>query len=147
MCIVRRACDDMLFQKNECRRSHSIYSIGGVLCQNRQGHELMCTNSYTIHAVNVGGGVVTDRRMIEYEPDDGSSVIVQDEFNTKVNHNVIEDIEDQDRLLYGTFGEGNARGDEHNQCIFYLLRVVDSGHYELAIRTMEPKYDTGGKRV
>ncbi len=59
----------------------------------------------------------------------------------------IEQVEDSDKKLYGfySFGKGNRR--DKGQCLHYSIKVEEDGQYEMALRTIEPKYQNVGERV
>ncbi len=87
-----------------------------------------------------------DRRRIVYG-EDNDEVVYQDDFNTKVDRENIDNVKDQDKFLYGTFVSGQANGNEKGQCLYYPMRVVETGLFEFSIRTMEPDYQDIRKRV
>lgn len=89
-----------------------------------------------------------DKRQIVYSAD--QKTIYEDRYNTKrdyENDNVIDEILDVDKGLYGSCVIGVANGTDFGQCLRYVVQVEEDGSYELGFRFLEPEYDKIGKRV
>ncbi len=82
MCIARRECEQMSFEESDCRRANSFYSIGGLLCHNRESVQTNCENGKTIFAVNINGEPHTDKRDIFYMADNDE--LYEDNYNTRL---------------------------------------------------------------
>lgn len=141
-CLERRDCGNLDL---ECQRKQSFYSYGGVLCRSKEGQEDCRKISKRLVAVNVAGESTIDRFGIVYERE--SKSIIEDTSNTKVNRNEIEKFQGPDKFLYGTVASGQPNGEAKRQCLYYPMRVVENGLFELSVRTMEPDYELTGKRV
>lgn len=136
----------MSFNEGECRRANSFYSIGGLLCHNRELIQTNCENGTTIFAVNINGDQRTDKRDIFYVAD--SDALYEDMYKTRMDGNEnIEQVEDEDSDLYGNYAYGEASGRDKGQCLFYSSKVEEDGEYELAVRALEPIYLQVGRRV
>ncbi len=146
MCIARRECEEMSFKESDCRRANSIYSIGGLLCHNRESSQTNCESGTTIFAVNIAGKQHTDKRDIFYMAD--SAALYEDLYKTRMEDSrIVNQIEDEDKNLYGSYAFGEGNGKDKGQCLHYSIKVEQDGDYELAVRTVEPKYKRVGERV
>lgn len=145
-CISRGTCSEMVFAANQCRRKNSFYSVAGVLCYHNK-NEANCGSGVTLSGVNIAGEAHQDKRGISYTA--GRDAIYEDDYITmKEDNTTLEDIKDVDNKLYGSYALGKGSGQkDFGQCLYYLVRVAEDGQYELALRTVEPKYRKPGQRV
>lgn len=134
-----------MFEKHECRRENSYYSYAGFLCRQTK-EEMNCGDGVTLFGVNIGGGMHTDKRHIIYSAD--KDAVYEDTYNTKRDYdNIMNQILDDDKPLYGTCVVGVANGTDFGQCLRYVVEVTEDGSYELGLRLVEPEYAEIGKRV
>lgn len=143
--MARTACSDSIFEKNDCRRKNSFYSVNGALCYYNK-HDLNCKNGNTVLAVNLGGETHTDKRGIDYVA--GKDAIFEDSYQTKQEgHQIQIDKDFDDKELYSTFILGKSNGTDFGQCIRYLVDLPNDGDYELTFRAIEPEYRDVRERV